>query len=118
MPINRERMRHHLPSGIFVGILLAIIVLGAIAFIYFGFYNTAADAPHTRPVYAVIESLRDRSIAVHARGIEPPADLASMQRVSVGAGLYGEMCAGCHLGPGVEPTEMRDRKSTRLNSSH
>src|SRR3546814_11157024 len=29
-----------------------------------------------------------------------------MQRVSVGAGLYGEMCAGCHLGPGVEPTEM------------
>src|SRR3546814_3344937 len=81
MPINRERMRHHLPSGIFVGILLAIIVLGAIAFIYFGIYNIAADAPHTRPVYAVIESLRDRSIAVHARGIEPPADLASMQRV-------------------------------------
>src|SRR3546814_6589340 len=29
-----------------------------------------------------------------------------MQRVSVGAGLYGEMCAGCHLGPGVEPSEM------------
>jgi mono/diheme cytochrome c family protein len=106
MPINRERMRHHLPSGSFVAILLAIIVLGAIAFIYFGFYNIAADAPHTRPVYAVIESLRDRSIAVHAQGIEPPADLASAQRVSVGAGLYGEMCAGCHLGPGVEPSEM------------
>src|SRR3546814_12699011 len=69
-------------------------------------YTTLFRSPHTRPVYAVIESLRDRSIAVHARGIEPPADLASMQRVSVGAGLYGEMCAGCHLGPGVEPTEM------------
>src|SRR3546814_4383529 len=82
MPINRERMRHHLPSGIFVGILLAIIVLGAIAFIYFGFYNIAADAPHTRPVYAVIESLRDRSIAVHARGIEPPADLRSEDHTS------------------------------------
>ena len=42
----------------------------------------AADAPHTRPVYALLENLRDRSIAVHARGIQPPSDLNSPQRIA------------------------------------
>jgi mono/diheme cytochrome c family protein len=105
-PMKRDQLRHHFPSVTFVTILLAIIVLGAVAFIWFGIYNIAADAPHTRPVYAMIESLRDRSIAVHARDIQPPADLNSPQRISAGAGLYTEMCTGCHLGPGIEPSEM------------
>lgn len=103
---HHSRLRHHFPSVTFVMALLAIIVLGVIAFIWFGIYNIAADAPHTRPVYAMIESLRDRSIAVHARSITAPADLQSAQRVSAGAGLYDEMCTGCHLGPGIEPSEM------------
>lgn len=106
MALNRERMRHHLPSWTFVLALLAIIVVGAIAFVWFGIYNIAADAAHTRPVYSLIEGLRDRSIAVHARDIDAPADLASAQRISAGAGLYGEMCASCHLGPGVQPSEL------------
>ena len=83
-----------------------MLVVATAAFLYFGIYNIAADAPHTRPVYALIENLRDRSIAVHARGIQPPADLASPQRVAVGAGLYNEMCSSCHLGPGVEASEL------------
>jgi len=103
---RHSRLRHHFPSVTFVMALLAIIVLGVIAFIWFGIYNIAADAPHTRPVYAMIESLRDRSIAVHARSITAPADLQSAQHVSAGAGLYDEMCTGCHLGPGIEPSEM------------
>jgi mono/diheme cytochrome c family protein len=99
-------MRHHLPSWTFVLAFLAIVLLGALAFIWFGIYNIAADAPHTRPVYSLVENLRDRSIAGHARGLEAPADLASAQRIAAGAGLYGEMCASCHLGPGVEPSEL------------
>src|SRR3546814_5520613 len=54
---------------------------------------------------ALLESLRDRSITVHARGIAAPKDLDAPQRVAVGGGLYGEMCAGCNLGPGVERSE-------------
>src|SRR5206468_6703966 len=30
----------------------------------------------------------------------------SPKRVAAGAGLYAEMCTGCHLGPGVEKSEM------------
>ena len=99
-------LRRHLPSLPFVAVLAALAALGAVAFIYLGVYNIAADEPHTPAVYSVLERLRNQSIQAHARGISPPADLASAQRVSVGAGLYGEMCSGCHLGPGVEKSEM------------
>jgi mono/diheme cytochrome c family protein len=101
-----ETIRRHLPSLAFTGSLAGVLLLGLAAFVYFGIYNIAADAPHSRPVYALIDSLRDRSVAVHARAIVPPADLGSPKRVSAGAGLYGEMCAGCHLGPGVERSEL------------
>ncbi|MGW8192202.1 c-type cytochrome [Sphingomonas hominis] len=99
-------VRRHLPSVSFVALMAVLVAVGAAAFIYLGVYNVAADEPHTPAVYSVLERLRDRSIQAHARGITPPADLASAQRVSVGAGLYGEMCSGCHLGPGVEKSEM------------
>jgi len=104
--MNRAWLRYHLPSGAFVGISSAVILVGVGLLVYFGAYDIAADAPHTRPVYALLESLRDRSIAVRARGIVPPADLNSAGRVSIGAGLYTEMCSGCHLGPGVERSEL------------
>lgn len=61
--------------------------------------------PHTRPVYALLEAVRDRSITVRASGITTPADLMMPARVSTGAGLYAEMCSGCHLGPGVGRSE-------------
>jgi mono/diheme cytochrome c family protein len=32
--------------------------------------------------------------------------LSSPRRIAAGAGLYAEMCTGCHLGPGVEKSEM------------
>lgn len=101
-----SKVRYHLPSVSFVVTSLVLAALLAAGFVYFGIYNIAADDPHTRPVYAVLESLRDRSIAAHARNIPVPRDLASPQRISTGAGLYTEMCSGCHLGPGVEKSEM------------
>ena len=71
-----------------------------------GIYNIGADAPHIHPVYVMLETLRDRSIAVRAQNIKAPADLNDPKRISTGAGLYTEMCSGCHLGPGLEKTEM------------
>ncbi|RIA44274.1 cbb3-type cytochrome c oxidase subunit III [Hephaestia caeni] len=106
MSATPSRLRHHLPSGPFIAGLAIIVVLLIAAFVWFGAYNIAADSPHTRPVFGLLESLRDRSITVHARGIKPPADLETPEHVSAGAGLYVEMCQGCHLGPGVEKTEI------------
>lgn len=104
--MDKKPLGRHWPSWPFVGVLAALLFIFTAAFIYFGVYNIAADAPHTKPVYALLESLRDRSIAVHARGIAVPKDLDTPQRVAAGGGLYGEMCAGCHLGPGVERSEL------------
>ena len=99
-------LKRHLPSLSFVAVLAVLATVFAAAFVFFGIYNIAADDPHTPIVHSVLESLRNASIRAHARGITAPTDLASSQRVSVGAGLYTEMCSGCHLGPGVEKSEM------------
>lgn len=104
--MDRARLRHHLPSGPFVAIAAAALLLFGALLVYFGAYDIAADAPHTRPVYALLDNLRDRSIAVRARDIVPPADLNAPARLSAGAGLYAEMCSSCHLGPGVERSEL------------
>lgn len=101
-----DRLRHHFPSFPFVFGLIVALMLAAAAFIFFGVYNIAADAPHTRIVYVLLDSLRDRSITMRAQDISPPADLDAPARVAAGAGLYGEMCSGCHSGPGVEKSEM------------
>ena len=99
-------IRRHLPSTAFV--LVALLLVGAFAgiFVYAGIYNIGADAPHSRLMYDVLGALRDRAVATHSRSISPPADLADPKRIAAGAGLYNEMCTGCHLGPGVERSEL------------
>jgi mono/diheme cytochrome c family protein len=99
-------LRRHLPSLAFILVLLLALAAFAGAFVYTGFYNIGADAPHSRLVYNALQELRERSIASRARSIVPPADLNSPKRIAAGAGLYAEMCTGCHLGPGVEKSEM------------
>lgn len=99
-------LRHHLPSWPFVGLAGVLVGVVFMGFVYFGMYDIGADVPHTPPVHWVIENLRDRSIAVRARGIIAPADLNDPKRIATGAGLYTEMCSGCHLAPGMEKTEI------------
>jgi mono/diheme cytochrome c family protein len=99
-------LHRHLPSTAFVLIVLLVIAGFVGAFIYAGVYNIGADAPHWNWVYNTLGTVRERAITHHSRDIVPPADLNSPERIEAGAGLYAEMCTGCHLGPGVEPTEM------------
>ena len=89
-----------------VVIMLLVLAAFAGAFIYAGVYNIGADAPHSRFVYGLLQELRERSIASSARDIVVPKDLGDPKRIAAGAGLYQEMCTGCHLGPGLEKSEM------------
>jgi mono/diheme cytochrome c family protein len=99
-------LRRHLPSATFVALLSLLLAGFAGIFIYLGVYDIGADAPHTAPTYWIIEHVRDRSIAVRAHGIAVPADLADPTRIATGAGLYADMCSGCHLAPGMDRTEI------------
>lgn len=87
-------------------LLFVAVLLGATLFVYSGIYNMGADAPHWRPVFWVMELLRERSIAAHARGIEvPPLDTPEL--IAEGAEHYAAMCSGCHLAPAKGNSEIR-----------
>ena len=89
--------------------LLVLVIVGGIAlmvFLWSGVYDVGADDPHTRPVLAMMETLRDRSIAVRSRDIAVP-NLQDQALVLKGAGQYAAMCTGCHLAPGMEDSEIR-----------
>lgn len=85
-------------------VLVVVVALGALT-IGAGLYNVAADEAHSPLVYRLLETARERSIAVRARDIEVPnlEDPASARR---GAGNYDAMCAGCHLAPGKVESEI------------
>jgi mono/diheme cytochrome c family protein len=99
-------VKRHRPGAALVLVLLLVIAAFAGIFIYAGVYNIGADAPHSRFVFGVLQELRERAVANHARGVTPPSDLNDRKRIAAGAGLYDEMCTGCHLGPGVERSEL------------
>lgn len=98
-------MKQHMQHVITVSAVLAILAVGAGAFAYSGLYNIGADDPHTKPVYAFMQTLRMRSIARQAQSLKVP-DLSDPALIRQGAGNYAAMCTGCHLAPGMAPTEL------------
>ncbi len=89
-----------------LSVLSAVAVAGVGGFIWSGVYNVGADDPHTGPVYAVLETMRDRSIERRASRLQVPDNLQDPARITQGAGNYNAMCMGCHLAPGMAATEM------------
>jgi len=92
---------------IFRIVLLMIVValIAATSFIHFGVFEVAADKPHSRPVYWLAETVRERSIAMRARNLEVP-NLEDSEMLLAGGPDYNEMCAGCHLKPGQTQSEI------------
>ena len=85
---------------------LLLLAVGAVAFVWSGRYDIGADAPHTRPVFALMQALRERSIRAHAATLTVP-DLTDPQLVLKGAGQYAAMCTQCHLSPAMAESEIR-----------
>ena len=86
-------------------LLVLLGVLGAVGFIYMGVYPIGADVPHTKPVYWLLETVRERSIAARIGGIEVPP-LGDSQLLLAGGADYNDMCAGCHLKPGKTESDL------------
>jgi mono/diheme cytochrome c family protein len=83
-----------------------IALIGGVLFVYFGVFSVAADVPHSRPFHKLMETIRERSIAVRARGTKAPP-LNDPALIVAGGEDYSEMCAGCHLQPGVKDVLLR-----------
>lgn len=88
-------------------LIAGFVAIGAAAlFVHTGMFEVAADVPHSQWLVPVLETARDRAIAVRANGIHAPV-LDEPARIGRGALEYAEMCAGCHGAPGEGPSELR-----------
>jgi mono/diheme cytochrome c family protein len=86
--------------------LLLLLVLGGAAFVWSGVYPVGADVPHSAFVFNLMQTARQRAIALRAKDIPvPPLDDPKL--IADGAEHYREMCAGCHLAPGMTDSEIR-----------
>jgi len=85
--------------------LLVLIAVGTGAFIWTGAYNIAADEPHWPVTQRLMETARDRSVEARISSIVVPA-LDDEALIRTGAGNYDAMCAGCHMEPGEDHTEL------------
>jgi mono/diheme cytochrome c family protein len=103
--LPRFGRRHWVITSVASAGAAAAAVLAAV-FVYTGIYNIAADAPHTSAVFWLLQTTRNHSIAARAGEVGPPPDLTDGERIAAGAELYADMCGGCHLAPGMEPTEI------------
>ncbi|GAB3372813.1 c-type cytochrome [Azotobacter armeniacus] len=93
--------------GIFKSLAWTSLAAAAIGggVVYSGLVEVGADVPHSALVQALLETARERSIAVRARDIQVP-DLTDEALIRAGAGNYDAMCVGCHLAPGLAETEL------------
>ncbi|MDR3418602.1 MAG: cytochrome c [Nevskia sp.] len=87
-------------------LILLLALLGGAGYVYSGVYDVGADAPHSVPVYWLLDIALDRSVERHTAGLQAPP-LDDPQRIAKGASEYHEMCDGCHLAPGMENNEFR-----------
>jgi mono/diheme cytochrome c family protein len=92
-------------------LVAAIILVIGVAVLFgayeiFGGYDVAADTPHSAALFWLADTTRRHSIAVSAASISVPLGFGSEAQVKAGASEYAEMCAQCHLGPGVERSEI------------
>ena len=99
-------MRRLLPIAATVAVLASTSLGAAAVFAYSGVYDIGADAPHTKPVFWLIEQFRDRSITVRSESIVSPDDLADPKRIEAGGHLYASLCTACHLAPGMKNTDL------------
>ncbi|KAE8236334.1 c-type cytochrome [Ectopseudomonas guguanensis] len=82
--------------------LLAVMLIGAVAFVHLGVYNVAATGQHTGPVYWLTDTVMRHSISRRGKDITAPV-LDDPARIGRGLTLYIAHCEQCHGGPGVAP---------------
>ena len=99
-------MKNPIAHLITIAVTLGVLAIGTGAFAWSGLYNIGADDHHTRPVFAFLQTLRNRSIRLRSEGLTVP-NLDDPQLILKGAGQYAAMCTGCHLAPGMAENEMR-----------
>lgn len=88
-----------------LSVAAGIGIVGIAVFIYSGLFNIAADEPHWPVTFKILSVVRDRSVEARSAAVATP-DINNDISIRLGAGNYDAMCTGCHLGPGMEESEL------------
>lgn len=78
----------------------AALGVGGFVVAWSGLINVGASTGHWAVTSWALHFAMERSVATHALGVEPPADLDDPGMVLLGAGHYATGCAACHGAPG------------------
>lgn len=84
-----------------------VAIVGVFAIVTSGVVNVGADQEHSPMMFSFLETARNRSIANASKDIVVP-DLEKVDIISSGGADYKDMCAGCHLSPGVDKTDFSE----------
>ncbi|WP_298906690.1 cytochrome c [uncultured Psychrobacter sp.] len=84
-----------------------VTITGVFAVVSSGVVNVGADQEHSPMMYSFLETARNRSIENASKDIVVP-DLQKVDMISSGGADYKDMCAGCHLSPGVAQTDFSE----------
>tara|TARA_R110002072_G_scaffold303089_1_gene493112 strand:- start:6999 stop:7961 length:963 start_codon:yes stop_codon:yes gene_type:complete len=90
--------------AITIVVVLSVQAIGAVAVIYSGFYNIAANEPHAMIVRQALKQTARESVIARAPDIALPDPTPDMIRQ--GVVLYQKHCVVCHGAPGIAPEQM------------
>jgi hypothetical protein len=88
-----------------VVVALAVIAGGLWVYVWTGSYNISATAPHWGITLKVLQTVRDRAIIAHGKGIGMPPSVMDSDHAEKGLHHYHPMCRLCHGAPGYEREE-------------
>ena len=84
-----------------------VAIVSVFAIVTSGVVYVGADQEHSPMMFSFLETARNRSIANASKDIVVP-DLEKVELISSGGADYKDMCAGCHLSPGVDKTDFSE----------
>jgi mono/diheme cytochrome c family protein len=84
-----------------LAVTFALLPIAAAVFVFSGFYDVSATAPHWRITHWIMDTARVRSIKAHAAGIAVPPGLDDPAKILTGTEHFAAHCAVCHGAPGV-----------------
>jgi len=88
-------------------VAFSILGVGAfLAYIYSGVADVAATSPEGFVIRWVLGTVREHSIATRIGSIQVPP-LTDPKMIESGFLHYEDHCAGCHLAPGMETSDLR-----------
>lgn len=90
-----------------ISLALVVLALGGLAFIHSGIYNVTAMDKHSALGHWVLHTTMENSVQARVSDIEVPANLSDETMIRRGARAYDQLCAACHLKPGLDGTVLR-----------